>query len=64
MIEFIVALLFSSSEENLYMIHYNSDLFYDIYNTINEHNQRKTHEISAILNYFDIYVWMIQKVFL
>ena len=46
------------------MIHYNSDLFYDIYNTINEHNQRKTHEISAILNYFDIYVWMIQKVFL
>ena len=31
-----------------------SDLFYDIYNTINEDNQRQTHYLSSILNYFDI----------
>ena len=43
-----------SNQENWYMIHYNSDLFYDIYNTINEHNWRQTHYLSSILNYFDI----------
>ena len=43
-----------SNQENWYMIHYNSDLFYDIYNTINEHNWRQTHYLSLILNYFDI----------
>ena len=36
------------------------DLFYDIYNTITEHNQRQTHYLSLILNfhwfYFDTYV--------
>ena len=29
-----------SNKENLYMIHHDSNLFYHIYNTINEHNQR------------------------
>ena len=37
------------------MIHHDSDLFYDIYNTIIEHNQRQSHYPSSILNYFDIY---------
>ena len=38
LIEFIVAFCFLSNQENLYVIHHNLDLFYDIYNTINEHN--------------------------
>ena len=52
-----------SSQENLYMIHHNSDLFYDIYYTINEHNQRQTYYLSSIPNYFDICFCMNQKVF-
>ena len=40
LIGFIVAILFSSNQENLDMIHYDKDLFYDIYNTITEHNQK------------------------
>ena len=37
---FIVAILFFlSHQENLDMIHYDSDLFHDIYNTINEHKR-------------------------
>ena len=34
------------------MIHHNSNLFYDIYNTITEHNQRQTHYLSSTLNLF------------
>ena len=45
---------FLSNHENLYMIHHNSDLFSDIYNTINEDNPRQTHYLLSILNYFDI----------
>ena len=41
-IRFIAAFLFLFSQDNLYMIHLNSDLFYDICNTINEHNHRQT----------------------
>ena len=33
------------------MIHLDSDLFYDIYNTIDEYNWRQTHYISSILSY-------------
>ena len=40
LIEFIV--FFLSSLENLYMIHHDWNLFYDIYNTLIEHNWRKT----------------------
>ena len=36
LIGFIVAFLFLSNQKDLYMIHNNSDLFYDIYNTINK----------------------------
>ena len=32
------------------MIHHDSDLFYDLYNTINEHNERLTHYFSFILS--------------
>ena len=35
----IVAFLFLFNQENLYLIHRNSDSFYDIYDTITEHNQ-------------------------
>ena len=49
---------FLSNQENLRMIHHNSNLFYDIYNTINEHNQRQTHYRSSILPIqFDIFFW-------
>ena len=37
------------------MIHHDSDLFYDIYNTITEHNQRQTDYPLLIPNYFDMY---------
>ena len=37
------------------MIHHDSNLRYDNYNTINKHNQRQTHYISLIWNYFGIY---------
>ena len=37
------------------MIYHDSDLFYETYNTITEHNQRKTHYLSSIPYYFDIY---------
>ena len=34
---------FLSNQENLYMIHHNSDLFYSISNTTNEYNQGQNH---------------------
>ena len=40
--EFIVAFSLFSSQENLYMIHHDLDLFYDIYNSITEVKQRQT----------------------
>ena len=46
------------------MIHHDWNLFYDIYNTITIHNQRQTHYLLSILNYFDIYFLVHQKVFL
>ena len=52
---FIVLFCLLSSQENLYMIHPDSDLFYEIHDTKNEHNQRLTYYFSAILNYFDTY---------
>ena len=56
--EFIVAFL--SDQVNLYMIHHNLDLFYDIYNTINENNETQTHDLSSTFpNYFDIYFEVI-----
>ena len=55
---------FLSNQENRYMIHHNLDLFYDIYNTIIEHNQRQTHYLTSISNYFDIFFEMNEKVFI
>ena len=46
---------FLSNQENLHIMHHDSDLFYDTYNIINEHNQSQTHYLSSILNYFDTY---------
>ena len=46
------------------MIHHDLDSFYDIYNAVTEHNQRQTHYLSSIVNFFDIYFWVNQKVFL
>ena len=46
---------FLSNQENLHMIQHDFDLFYDIYNTINQYNRRQTHYISSITNYFDKY---------
>ena len=42
---------FLSSQENLYMIHHDSYLFYDIYNTITKHNQRQTRYLSKLFWY-------------
>ena len=51
---------FLSNQENLYIIHHNSDLFYDIYNITNEHNWRQTHRFQIIL--ISIFKW-IKKLF-
>ena len=52
---FIVAFLFLSNREYLHMIHHDLDLFYDIYNIINKHNQRPTNYLSLMfLTQFDI----------
>ena len=59
---FIVFICFLSNQENLYIIHHDLDLFYDIYNTITRHNWRQTHYLSSILNYFDIYFLKNQKI--
>ena len=45
------------------MIHHDLDLFYNC-NTINEHDQRQTHYLLLIPNYFDIYFQVKQKVIL
>ena len=54
-IEGIYCCFFLSKQKNLYMIHHDSDLFYDIYYTINKFNQIQSHYLSYGLNYFDIY---------
>ena len=40
-----------------------SDLFYDIYNILNEYNRRQTRYLSLIEIYFGICFWVNQKVF-
>ena len=52
-----------SNQENRYMIHLDSDFFYEIYDTINEHNQRLTHYLPLIPSCFGIYFWVNQKFF-
>ena len=51
---------FLSSLENLYMIHLDLDLFYDICNTINEHSQRYNHYLSLTSppNWISIKKWL------
>ena len=44
-----------SNQENLYSIHHDLELFFNIYNTINEHNRRQTNYLSLIPNCFDMY---------
>ena len=52
--EFIVGfLLFTQSGESAYDTP-RLEFIDDIYNTINEHNQRQTRYLSFVPNYFDI----------
>ena len=41
---------FLSNQENLNMIYHDLDSYYDNYNKVNEHNQRKSHYLLLILN--------------
>ena len=50
-----VAFLFLSNQGNLYMIHHDSDLFYDIYNNINERDWRQTQYVDLITNFFLVF---------
>ena len=59
--DLLLLFYFSSNQESLWMIHHDSNLFYNVYNSINEHNWRQTHYLSLISNYFDIYFWAIEK---
>ena len=47
----VAFMFFIQSGESLYDL----ELFYDIDNTVNEHNRVQTHYLSLVLNYFDIY---------
>ena len=49
-----IAACFLSNQENLYMIHHDLVIFYDIYNATNEHNWGQTHDIPLIPNYFEL----------
>ena len=51
-LDFLFLFCFLFSQDNLFMIHDNLDLFFDIYNTIIEHNQRKIHYPLLILIFF------------
>ena len=63
LIGLIVAFLFLFNQENLYVIHHDSDLSYDIYNTITEDNQRQTHYCDVnflwIKNFFYNFICFI-----
>ena len=63
LIRFIVAFLFFIQlGESVYdALWFN--LFHDNYNTITEYNHRKTHYLSWIVNYFDIYFKWIKEFF-
>ena len=49
---FIYAFVFFIPSGVSVYIQNNSGLFYDIYNTMNEHNKKQTHYVSLIPNYF------------
>ena len=51
----LLLLLLLSNQENLYLYHHILDLFYDIYDRMNEHNRRQSCCLSFIFNYFHIY---------
>ena len=62
---FLIAFLFLSNQESLYMIHHDKELFDDIYNIKTEHNQRRTHYLSLMFpTQFNIYDEVIEKVLL
>ena len=46
-LRYIVAFLFLSNQDNLYMIQRDSDLFYDIFYTINQSKTRPLHLIDS-----------------
>ena len=47
------------------MIHHDSDLFYEICNTINEHNEKQIHYLSSMfLTQFNIYQEVVEKALL
>ena len=60
----LVAFCILSNQGNQYMVCFDWDLFYDIYNTITEHNQRNSLYFSLSPNCFDIYFLGNQKVIL
>ena len=60
--DLLLLFLFLTIMENLYMIHRDLDLFYDIYNTIGQHYQKQIHFLSSIvLTFLDIFVKENQK---
>ena len=46
---FIIVFFFLFNQENLYIIHHDTDLFYDIYNTLNQQNQHFSNPIWYLL---------------
>ena len=53
-----------SNLDYLSMIRHDSDLCYDIYNILTEHNRKQSHYLLSIPNYFDTYFLVKQNVFL
>ena len=61
--DLLLLFCFLSNQHNRYMV-LDLDLFYEICNTITEHNRRQSHYSSLIPIYFDIYFQLNQKVIL
>ena len=51
LVGFIVVFSFLPNQENRYIIHHYLKLFYDIFNTITDHNQRQNYFLSLVPNY-------------
>ena len=62
-LDLLLPFYFLTIQENLYVIHLYLNLFYEVYNTINQRHQKQINFLSfSFLNLFDIFAKEIQKV--
>ena len=62
-LDLLLPFYFLTIQENLYVIHLYSNLFYEVHNTINQRYQKQINFLSfSFLNLFDIFAKEIKKV--